>query len=278
MTQFWLPKPCDLSSTVAIMGCGWLGLPLAISLIEEGYKVHGSTTSQEKIERLKKERILPALISLTEEKIQGNMQNFLQDVDTMIINVPPKLRGGKKENYVKKIQLLHQEIKKSSVQNILFVSSTSVYGDLDGEVTESTSPKPVTESGKQLLEAEEFFKKDASLKTTILRFGGLIGPDRHPIFMLAGRKNLSNGGVPINLIHLNDCIRIIKAILGNSWWNEVINGVYPSHPAKRDYYAAEAQKRGLQMPDYKEYNPKKGKIICAEALINVKKFKFTTTL
>lgn len=260
------------------MGCGWLGLPLAISFIEDGHKVHGSTTSQEKIEQLKKERIVPTLISLTEKKIQGNIEKFLQDVDTMIINVPPKLRGGGKENYVKKIQLLHQEIKKASIRNIIFVSSTSVYGDLDGKVTESTSPKPVTESGKQLLEAEELFKKDADLRTTILRFGGLIGPDRHPIFMLSDRKNLSNGDAPINLIHLNDCIRIIKAILENSWWNEVINGVYPSHPSKQEYYTAQAKKRGLQTPDYKEYNAKKGKIICSKVLINVKKFKFTTTL
>ncbi|WP_373519040.1 NAD-dependent epimerase/dehydratase family protein [Pricia sp.] len=267
-----------MKNTIAIMGCGWLGLPLAKVLIADGCEVHGSTTSEEKIELLKNEGIHPFLISLSEDEIDGNIEGFLSQVDSLVVNVPPKLRGNNKENYVKKMQLLHGAVKSSSIEKIIFISSTSVYGDIDGQVTEKTTPEPVTESGKQLVVSENIFRNDPSLRATIVRFGGLIGPDRHPVTMLSGKKNLSHGNAPVNLIHLNDCIKIITETLRRSWWGETINGVYPYHPTKQKYYTSKAIGKGLQIPDYDADSPKKGKIVSSYTLTNVKDFKFTTTL
>ncbi len=263
---------------IGVLGCGWLGFPLAVSLIKSGYVVHGSTTSEEKLLDLKKVLIHPFLISLSEHSLDGPISDFLTDVETLIINVPPNLRVGKKESYVKKMQLLHQEVKKSTVRKIVFVSSTSVYGDVEGEVTEETVPKPLSESGKQLFGAEKIFKNDVGLQTTVIRFGGLIGPGRHPITVLCNKKDLPNGNEPINLVHINDCIRIITAVISNSWWGETMNGVYPEHPSKQEYYRAESIKRGFRRPGFKEETYNKGKIVRSQVLINVKKFKFATTL
>jgi nucleoside-diphosphate-sugar epimerase len=91
---------------------------------------------------------------------------------------------------------------------VLFISSTSVYNDVDAFVTEETIARPATESGKQLLETEQLLQSNINFKTTILRFGGLIGEDRHPVKFLAGRENLENPNAPINLIHQEDCIGI----------------------------------------------------------------------
>lgn len=267
-----------MNKTIGIIGCGWLGLPLAVSLISNGYKIHGSTTSEEKLDTLKKKGIISFLIALSENDIEGSITNFLEGVEILVLNVPPKLRGPNKENYVKKMQLLHDEIKKTNVRKVIFISSTSVYGDIQGDVTEETVPRPSTASGKQLLSAENIFKTDTSLKTTIIRFGGLIGPNRHPITILSGKQNLSNGNSPINLIHLNDCIHIIEGVILHSWWNQLLIGVYPDHPTKQHYYTSIATKKGLQAPDYKIDMLKKGKIIRSKSLITVKKFKFTTSL
>lgn len=267
-----------MNSTIGVMGCGWLGLPLASSLVQDGYTVYGSTTSKEKLAHLRQQDIVPFHIELSEDKIEGAISAFLRHLDVLVINIPPRLRGQNKENYVQKMQLLHLELKKTAVRKVIFVSSTSVYGAVVGEVTEDTIPQPITESGIQLLASENIFVNDTDLQTTLIRFGGLIGPNRHPVTMLAGRQNLTNGNTPINLIHLNDCIRIIRSILRNSWWGEIINGVYPEHPKKQKYYSLEAKKRGLQMPDYKVDNSKKGKKVHSNVLLNVKKFDFTTTL
>ncbi|MBC6997292.1 NAD(P)H-binding protein [Cytophaga sp. FL35] len=263
---------------IAVMGCGWLGLPLAKALLAKNFSVKGSTTSNEKLLKLKELGIEPALLILSETEIKGNIHDFLTDVDILIINIPPRLRSGNGENYVKKMQLVYEAILKSSVKKIVFVSSTSVYGDVQGEVDEYTPPNPTTESGKQLTEVEKIFKEAKNFETTLVRFGGLIGPNRHPVTMLSGRKNLKNGHHPINLIHLNDCIKIIEEIILNNWWNETFNGVYPYHPAKSIYYNAEAKKRSIQPFDYEKNNAKSGKTVRSKNLISVKGFKFTTTL
>lgn len=244
-----------MTKKIGVLGCGWLGLPLAKHLIDHSYIVHGTTTSASKIAILRNEGIHPHKIVLSESGIEGDIQNLLSQIEVLIIDVPPKLRGKKKESFIAKMELLHADIKKSEVSRIIFVSSTAVYGDVKGTVTEATIPKPVTESGKQLLASEQLFHGDAQLKSTIIRFGGLIGPNRHPVTMLSKRQNLSNGNDPVNLIHLNDCIHIISTILENKYWSEFFNGVYPLHPTKMEYYSYEAKKRGIPAPDYSNSAP-----------------------
>lgn len=264
--------------TVAVIGCGWLGLPLAKSLVLDGYDIHGTTTSEVKLGILQNEGIVPFLISLSEDKLVGDITGFLSGVETLVINVPPRLRGGNKENYVKKMQLLLESVKSAKIKKVLFVSSTSVYGNIEGEITEETIPQPSTESGKQLLASEDLFKSSSKLRTTIIRFGGLIGPGRHPVTLLSGRKGLTNGNAVINLIHLEDCIGIIRAIIQNEWWDELFNGVYPFHPTKQEYYAFEAQKRGLTKPEYSNTGINSGKKITPRRLIHVKKYRFNTPI
>ncbi len=260
------------------MGCGWLGLPLAKSLIVDGYNIHGTTTSEVKLGMLRQEGITPFLISIYEERIEGDISGFLKGVEVLVINVPPKLRGENNANYVKKMQLLLVAVKFAKINKIIFVSSTSVYGNIEGEVTEETIPQPSTESGKQLLASENLLKSSRDLRATIIRFGGLIGPDRHPITMLSGRKGLKNGKAAVNLIQLEDCIDIIKAILHNEWWDELFNGVYPFHPTKKEYYGLEAQKRGLTKPKYLDTSLNSGKKIASRRLIHVKNYQFNTPI
>ena len=260
------------------MGCGWLGLPLAKAFIKGGYLVRGTTTSENKLNILQKEGIAPFLISLSKEKIVGDISGFLADAEVLIVNVPPKLRGGNQENYFKKIQLLLESVKAAKTKKVIFVSSTSVYGNIEGEVTEETMPQPNTESGKQLLASEDLFKNTSELRTTIIRFGGLIGPDRHPVTMLSGRKGLKNGNHPVNLNHLDDCISILSLVIKNNWWGEIFNAVYPSHPAKKEYYHQVAAKKGMILPEYGQKSQISGKEIDSSRLLYVKKYIFTTSI
>jgi nucleoside-diphosphate-sugar epimerase len=218
------------------------------------------------------------LVSLTEKGVLGDLGGFLSGLGTLIINIPPKLRGPKQEDYVLKMKFLLKAIQAFDIGQIIFVSSTSVYGDLEGEVTETAIPRPSSESGRQLLATERLFQDEMAIKTTVVRFGGLIGNDRHPIHHLTGKKDLENGQDPVNLIHQNDCIRILEHIVLYHWWNETFNGVYPYHPSKADYYRAEAQKRNLQPPSYSAVKATKGKKIVSPALTNVKMFVYQTSI
>ena len=184
------------------MGCGWLGLPLAKSLLAKGYSVYGTTTSATNIPNLEASGIKAFAVSISADTITGNIHGFLKELSILIVNIPPRLRGSLKENYVEKMQLLLDAIAPSEIQKLIFISSTSVYGDLEGIVTEATPPKPTTASGKQLWQAEKLFTA-APLETSIVRFGGLLGPARHPLTNLSLKKELSNGNLPIlSLIHI----------------------------------------------------------------------------
>ena len=171
------------------MGCGWLGFPLAVSLIEKGYNVKGSTTSAEKKEVLSEVGVQPYLIELSSKVIKGDIDGFLSGTDVFIVNIPPKLKGINSENFVLKVLLLIENIKNSNVKKVLFISSTSVYTDDNSIVSEATEPKPQTESGKQLLEAEQKLQACPEFETTIIRFGGLNRRRTTPdIFSLRQKK------------------------------------------------------------------------------------------
>jgi len=173
---------------------------------------------------------------------------------------------------------LYGAIKKSSVKHVIFASSTAVYGEAEGTVTEKTKPAPNTASGVQLLECENLFLNDVQIQTTIIRFGGLIGPKRHPITMLSGRENLKGGNAPINLIHLDDCIGIIKSLIEHNHWNAILNAVYPQHPTKEEYYTKEALKRGLTPPNYESESNKTYKLIVTSSPFLVNNYDFLTSI
>lgn len=260
---------------ISILGCGWLGLPLAKALLTKGFSVKGSTTSSEKLATLEKAGITPFLITLSENKISGTIADFLENSEILIIDIPPKLRGAERENFVSKIRNVIPFIENSSIENVLFVSSTSVYGDSHTLVSEDTEPQPDTESGKQLLETEQLLQSNSNFKTTIVRFGGLIGEDRHPVKFLAGRENLDHPEAPINLIHQNDCIGIIKKIIANKAWNQVFNAVTPYHPTREVYYIQKAAALNLAIPKFSQDHKSSGKIILNDTIENVLKYTFT---
>jgi len=258
---------------ISILGCGWLGFPLAETLISEGFEVNGSTTSESKLAFLQNSGIQPFLISVSESGIEGNISGFLNS-DILIVDIPPKLRGLEKENFVSKMQNLIDCIENAAIQKVLFISSTSVYADDNSIITEEKKPNPDNESGRQLYASEQLFQKNKSFKTTILRFGGLIGDDRHPVKFLAGKENLENPNGPINLIHLKDCIGIILKIIQNEIWNETFNAAAPFHPTRENYYTEKA--KSLNLPEPK-FNPGKisvGKTIDSQKLQQIFSYDF----
>lgn len=263
---------------ISILGCGWLGFSLAISLQRKGFSIKGSTTSNDKIPFLKNEKIDPYLISLTENTVVGNIDSFLEGSQTLLINVPPGMKGQNAFPFSKKIQALIPLIEKSSIKQLLFVSSTSVFNDFQGQVNEDTLPQPDTDSGKELLKTEQLLLKNDSFETTIVRFGGLIGEDRHPVNFLAGRVNLSGGEAPVNLIHRADCMGIIEAIIENQFWGKILHGVSPQHPSKKVYYTEKALQKNLIPPDFKLEEARNDKCVSSRYLSNELKYRFQKEL
>jgi len=237
---------------ISILGCGWLGLPLAEQLRDNGHLVRGSTTSPEKLELLKGKNISPFLLKLSPDLDCEDCKDFW-DADLLIVNIPPgRGRDNVEDYHLKQIQAVADKVKTSSIKWVIFVSSTSVYPEKPGIVDEedTKSGHAGRASGNALLKAEKLLQSQEEFDTTIVRFGGLYGHDRHPVRYLAGRKNIPDGEAPVNLIHRDDCIGIISTIIEKDSRNQVFNGVSDGHPPKKVYYRVAAETLGVTPPTF----------------------------
>ena len=269
-----------MNKKISILGCGWLGLPLGKSFVDQNFVVNGSTTNFGKILTLENAGIKPHIVSISESRIIGHVNNLLSESSVLIIAIPPKLRGDAKENFVQKMRNLIPFIEKSVVERVVFISSTSVYSDyeiLENEtqfVDENTICEPKTESGKQLLAVEHMLMSNRNFQTTIIRFGGLIGVDRNPTNYLAGKSDVENPNAPVNFIHQKDCIGIINAVIEKNVWNTIFNGVAPNHKTRKNYYSQKAAELQLKTPIFNESKTSFGKIVSSEKAISILEYQF----
>jgi nucleoside-diphosphate-sugar epimerase len=233
--------------SVSVIGCGWLGFPLAMELLKSGCLVRGSTRTVDKSTALYEAGIDAYLLELPGGKIADSP---LFHSDNYVINLPPG-RGmtGIMDNYPKAIQAVISSIDRAKVQSLVFVSSTSVYPDDVDYIDEETLEAPSTESGMAILEAEQIIRK-AGIPWTILRFGGLAGPGRHPGRFLAGRTDLSNGDQAINFLHLDDAKGVLNHFVFHRGNEQTYNVVSPIHPLKKDFYPVMARQLGLIEPEF----------------------------
>ena len=94
-----------------------------------------------------------------------------------------------------------------------------------------------------------------------MRFGGLIGPQRHPIYSLAKRAFIDNPNGIINFIHLEDCLKCLLAILEKQNERVIYNAVCPYYPTRENYYTTIAKMAGVQLPPFIEQTTNKRRIL-----------------
>ncbi|WP_299128507.1 NAD(P)-binding domain-containing protein [uncultured Winogradskyella sp.] len=265
-----------MNSHISIIGCGWLGFPLAKSLIKKGYKIKGSTTSNDKLKLLINASIKGYLVQLTEAEIVGDSSGFIDGSNTVIINVPPGLRRNPSKNHIAEIEHFIKVLEKHQVKNVLYISSTTVFKNEERLplITDTTLPNATSKIAQQLITIERMLSENSNFNTTILRFGGLIGAQRHPGKYLSGKDNIPNPSAPLNLIHLKDCIGIISEIIDKNMWNTTFNAAYPHHPKKEDYYVSFCKGHKLPLPRFNNKELSKGKRIKNNNLEQLLNYKF----
>ena len=236
-------------SKISLLGCGWLGFPLALNLISRGFQVKGSTTSQDKLAIFKEAGIDPFLVQFNTSSNDPDLHDFL-DADILIISVPPGRRSiDGMANYRKMAKTMIDQLTISQVSKIIFISSTSVYPDSNSTLTEFSAADPETESGMVIKETEDLLS-GLNMKVILLRLSGLIGPKRMPGRFFAGKTNVPNGLAPVNMIHQYDVISLINCLIASQTAEGVYNGCSPSHPSKEEFYTLAARAEQLEPPTF----------------------------
>ncbi len=262
--------------TISILGCGWVGFPLAQQLISKGQDIKGSTTTQEKIDTLSRVGIESYLMRFN-PTLECDGCNDFWDCDLLIMDIPPdRNRNDVEDFYPKLVENVIEHIKSHEIPKVIFISSTSVYPNT-GDIVHEKDAGPATRgSGKALLRSEHLFFNENQFDTTVLRLAGLYGYDRHPVYYLAGRKNLSRGKAPVNLIHRDDVVRIIVRIIENDITGEVFNVCSDGHPPREALYTAAAEHFDLEPPTFTNNDGEENsyKIVSNEKLKNYLEYRF----
>lgn len=238
---------------VMLCGCGWLGQPLASRLISQGIKVYGTTTRTCQLSFLNELGITPHLLSISKNsedspEFNPSLLADLAKCDVLVINIPPGRRDLDANSFTQNmLRLFKTAMTQQPDVRIIFVSTTSVFGDVTGQVDEDTPTAPVTASGIAHQTLEHWLLKHASKQSTIVRLAGLINQTRHPVTSLVKRSVIEQGHQVVNLVHQIDAVNgLLQVILK---WNEVVGHILhlcaPEHPTREDYYQAAAQSKQL---------------------------------
>lgn len=256
-----------MDKRISILGCGWLGLPLAKKLIANGWVVKGSTTKSAKLETLANIGVVPFLVQLYGP--HSLIDPLFLDVDILFFNVPPGRNNSNQETILGSMAFLIEQIQRSSISQVIFISSTSVYTDVDKVISETDE----LQTDAFLYQAECLFTEAIGFQTTVIRYSGLFGPGRYPGRFLSGKLNLTNGMSPVNLIHLDDCIGIVEALLDQRLFGGLYNACAPTHPNRKQFYTLAATCANLPLPDF-SHSLQKGKIINPIKIINALNYQF----
>lgn len=212
---------------ICIISLGWLGLALHQKLTHQGFDVVGSFLNSPK--NVKGEfqfdinsRVIPEVI---------------KESELIILCLPPSC--------IKDEAIFIDFLTLISTKHLIFISSTSVYGD-QGIVDETTTPTPENQNGKRLLKWEKLIIKSFK-KYHIIRSAGQYGQNRHPANFLSGKVGVTGKDSPVNLISQFDLIKITAETLNLSE-SLIINAVNTDHPTKVEFYTKICNQRNLKPP------------------------------
>ena len=178
------------------------------------------------------------------------------------------------EFHTRQIESLKDEIKKAGVKKVIFTSSTSVYPEVNGVVTEADDLEPSKDSGKALRIAEGLLMNQNGFQTTVLRLAGLVGFDRNPRQFLKKRRVIHKVNSPVNLVHRDDCIRVITLILEKNLWGEIFNVCSDEHPLRTDFYKKEAELADIDIHDIDMQRNADYKIVSNKKLKEITGYNF----
>lgn len=249
---------------VAIVGLGWLGMPLAMALSSRGYQVVGSKTTPDGVEAARMCGIdCYPLVFLPQMQCDAADLDVLLNVDALIITLPARRTVEGSELYFQAVQQLVDSALAHNVGRIIFTSSTSVYGEGSGTLREDSPLNPVTPSARVLEELENWFHRLPNTSVDVLRLAGLVGADRHPGRFMAGKTNVPGGNAGVNLVHQDDVIAAMILLLSLPKGGHTYNLCAPAHPEKQHFYPALARQLNLPEPHFADVaqDDKGGKII-----------------
>ena len=231
-----------------IIGCGYIGLPLALQLQAAGSEIDAwvhSTDSAAALEGRGFRRIITG--SVADPAVWLGLDRAYD----LVVHCASSGGGGEEAYEEVYVQGAHEMATRHPTARKVFVSSTSVYGQAKGEVvTEESDAKPESATGKILCRAERIA---LAAGATVVRSSGIYGPKRGVLFekFRRGEAKIDGDGKRwINQIHQRDLVAALMLVIARGKPGEIYNASDNSPIQQHDYYAWCAKFLSQPMPPH----------------------------
>lgn len=232
---------------VSILGCGWSGLPIARSFVQQGMQVQGSTTTPEKAEDLRAAGVTPLVWEVSDEWEWTAEHRSFFDVDLLVVTLPPPKKAGC-DGYARAVhRTIADAAQEAGTRHLILFSSTSVYPDVPAAYTEEDAQRLISRhTGIAMKDIEDVYLEAELPRLTILRFGGLFGPGRQPGKFVLRTGEVRDPGQVVNMTHLDDIIGAVHFVSKQEAAKEIYNVVSPDHPLRGDFYRESLKQLGAE--------------------------------
>ena len=181
----------------------------------------------------------PLVLDVTETSTVEQLKPIEFDTVVVAVGMDRKRYDSVHNVYVGGLNNVLQNLN-HKVGQLIYVSSTGVYGDFGGAWVDESSPtEPQRDGGKACLAAEQLLQDSPfANRATILRMAGLYGNERVPTRTAVESKQwnkLSATGY-LNLIHVDDAVSAVCAVTEKSFHGETFLVADSSPTLRREYY------------------------------------------
>ncbi|WP_339952030.1 SDR family oxidoreductase [uncultured Albimonas sp.] len=230
--------------TLLSLGHGYSARRLARDLLAEGWRVIGTTRSEQKAETIRAEGA-EALVWPADD---ADLAPLLAQASHLLISAGPDAEGDPV------LRAAGAQIAAAKPAWVGYLSTTGVYGDRGGAWIDESSPRtPSSRRGAWRVAAEDAWlglHASAGLPVHVFRLAGIYGPGRGPFEKVrqgAARRVIKEGQV-FSRIHVDDIAATLRASMArpNPGAAYNVNDDLPAPP--EDVIAHAAELLGLPIP------------------------------
>ena len=231
-----------------INGCGDVALR-ALPQLRERYRLYGLTRDRERAAILRAQGMVPIIGDLDDPASLEGLAGIAHDV---LHSAPPPQHGARDTRTAHLIAALAKA--KSLPQQLVYISTSGVYGDCAGEIIDETRPlHPQTARARRRVDAERQLRewgRRSRVRVSMLRAPGIYSERRLPLERLQARTpalNADEDGYS-NHVHAEDLARMVVAALRFGHAGRLYNASDDSVLKMGDYFDLVADHYGLPRP------------------------------
>ena len=249
---------------IVIVGCGDIGFRVAKIWKNQGKSVFGVARSEESLNALRQQHLHAISADLDNIDTLTEFGGRLSKQSLLYYFAPPPSKGTEDSRMANFLQSLD---KYNLPKQIIYISTSGVYGDQQGQlIDEQTATNPQVDRAKRRFHAEEqlieFAANNTSVALTILRVGGIYGPDRLPIQRLKDQIPMlhENLSPQTNRIHADDLAQVCVAAATEKSDGEIYNVSDGTNSNMTEYFNTIADFCNLPRPPLVDWEEAEEKI------------------